>query len=201
VPAALGGLLILLAVQAVYSVGAAVASPPVEMLASARWLSAVSPVAQALSTVLVFPVLLVAAVRRVSAPPLYLCGAGLVVFAAGLAIIALSGGESAVGYYLLGAVVTGLGEAAAGAVPTAYAAVAVRGRAATLVLAGWLAVLALVRTASHALTGSTPVRIVLLVGSALLTLAAGGALLAFSPRLHCAFFDPVAPGGTDLEPS
>jgi MFS family permease len=193
VKAALGGVGILLAAEAVFTVGASMTSPPYEMLRTARleWLFAITTLAAFVASICLFGLLLVATLQRWSLPPLYLYGAGLVVFGLGLGVIAA--GSSSVAIYALGASVSGIGEAAAYGVPIAYAAIAVRGRTATLVVAGWSAVLVMVSTASSAFTYVDEVRTPLLLTCALLDLGIGAAMVVFARRLHQGFFDPPRP--------
>jgi hypothetical protein len=161
----------------------------------AEWLYSVNPAAVGLASFFVFGLLVVATVQRWSLPPLYLYGAGLVVVALGLVVIA---GSSSVVLYALGAAVTGIGQAAAYGVPVAYAAIAVRGRMATLVVGGYLAVLVVVSGASNAIGSFEGLRTPVLVTSALLDLGIGAALLVFARSLHREFFDRSGGGPRNL---
>jgi hypothetical protein len=188
------GLSILLAAEAFFAVGANGVSTPYHLLrdstaADAARLFAVNPAAMALASIFVLVFLVVAANKMWSLPPLYLYGAGLVVFGFGLVLIA--GGKS-VAPYVLGAVLTGIGESAVYAIPIAYAASVVRGRAANLVVAGWSSVLLLVTNISSAVAYVELLRLSLLTLSASLTMLAGTAILATARRFHRTFFHPAA---------
>ncbi len=184
-PVALGGLALLLGADTVCWMGAGVSLPPAELYrgTSGVWISMVGPGATLAASAIVFALLLVASIKRWSMPPLHVYGAGLVVVALGLVPIALAGSSSA-GLYAVGAAISGLGEAGATGIPLAYAAIAVRGRAATLVVAGWMTVTLVLSVASASLAGIEGLRTPLLVGSAVLCLGAGAAILAFARQLH-----------------
>src|SRR4051812_42609590 len=83
-------------------------------------------------------------------------------------------------YYVVGAVITGVGEAMGASVPIAYASIAVRGRAAALVVAGWSILTLIVNLGGGALESIVTLRVPMLGICAFLCLAGGVALLALA---------------------
>jgi hypothetical protein len=192
--AAVVGVAILLGAQVVYVVGTSVTWVPPALLSGdgMSWLSRVNPVAALVASVFVFGLLLAATLRRRSLSLLSFYGAGLAVVGVGLGIVAVAGSSSAA-LYALGSAVTGSGEAAAYAIPLAYAALAVRGRTAMLVVAGFLAVLMLANTIISPLSHLEGVRTPTLVTCAILALGIAAVILVFARRLHRGLFDPPRP--------
>jgi dipeptide/tripeptide permease len=192
---ALAGLALLVVPEAVSILGTAVSEPPSSLFSGPNiaWLFSVNPAVVVLGSVVVAGLLLAAALQRSTLPPLLLYGVGLALFAVGLGITALTGVGGAF-VFALGEAVRGLGEAAMFGVPLAYAAIAVRGRAATLVVAGWFTVSALVSLVANLLGGFESLHLPLLALCAFAGLAMGAALLALGKKIHLTFFDPPAPG-------
>lgn len=195
---AFAGLAILLAPEVVSMMGRAVSEPPTSILSgpNGAWIFTVNPVATGFTALLVFAVLLVAALQRSTRPPLQLYGLGLVIFGLGLVFAGVVGvgvGGDAVGVFAVGEAVRGVGEAAMYGVPVAYAAIAVRGPNATLVVAGWLAASSVLGLITNALGAVDLLRALLLWLCVLAALGGGVALLAFGKKMHGAFFDPPEP--------
>ena len=197
---ALRGLAVLFALHVAYSIGSAfgLPLPPPSLLVDVpdlgmgdvETLMTLGEVAVVGGSVVVFVILLVAALKRSTQPPLRLAGAGLVLFAAGAGLLAA--GSSWAVLFAVGSVVAAAGGAAVSSVPIAYAAVGVRGRAATLVVAAWSCAGYLVSTLSSALGAVVGVRPLLIV-TAVLGLGAGGGLLRYAKALHRQFDPALGP--------
>ncbi|MDB4995459.1 MAG: hypothetical protein JWM74_2891, partial [Myxococcaceae bacterium] len=141
---AFAGLAMLLVVELPYSVASSLSFYPAEMAQGGAGLSRatmdiltlVNPLVVIVATVLAFALLLVATLQRWSTPPLLLYGAGVLVFAIGLVPLALA--ESSIALVLLGTAITAVGEALVAPIAISYAALAAKGRPATLVIAAWI---------------------------------------------------------------
>jgi hypothetical protein len=191
---AVAGLAILLVPQGVFLLATTLSTPPRGFLSGrdSMWLYSVNPVVVTIVSMMVFTVLLIAVLQRWTLPPLLIQGAGLVIFSLGLIPIAFAG-TSSVALYALGEAITGVGEPPVFAVPVAYAAIAVRGRAAALVVAGWLSIVLVMSMLGGTLNSMEVLRTPLLGLCALLGLGGGAALIAFARTMHRTFFDPPQP--------
>jgi MFS family permease len=147
------------------------------------WLSIATTATSFLAAVVVFAVLGVAFRRRASWPPLLAFGAALAVTGIGVAARSMSPSFAALA---VGELLVSTASTATWSVPVAYAAVAIRGRAATLVVAGWyaltFAVTTLATPKAHGIDGTLAI-----VGA--LSIGAGLALLKYGRALHARFFD------------
>jgi hypothetical protein len=186
-PRALAGLGKLLGLQVGVVLMEALTSPPGALRASAStastaWLYALPAAVVVLGSGLTLGVLVVMSIQRSSWPPLLLQGGAMVVFALGLVPLAMT--STSMATFGAGTLLTGLATTAATCVPLAYAALALRGRAATLVVAGWLAIEAVVGQGGTILNFIEPARVPLLVAGALLCLGGGVVLLRFGRTLH-----------------
>jgi hypothetical protein len=179
------GMAILLAAYLPFVLGFSCTTSPRALGVSATWLYSVRSTAAGAASLLAFSLLLAAALKRWTVPPVLLYGAGLLVFALGLVPIAAGGGSAAI--FALGVIVTAAGGVCVDAVAVAYAAIAVRGRAAALVVAAWYLVFRMVATVSPPLAMMDGLRTPLCWISALLCAAAGAALLARGRALHRLF--------------
>jgi len=187
----LEGMAILLVPQAAYWVGSSLGLPPSSLDTKASTLGILLALANVVgfcASVVVCAILAGAPLGRGTKPPLLFCGAGLLVFASGLGLLAA--GSSSVVLFAVGSAVAGAGGAAVSSVPIAYAAIAIRGRAATLFVAGWSVVGALVSPLSTGLGNLDGVRTPLLAVTAALCLSAGVGLLRYGRQLH-RYFDPA----------
>lgn len=189
------GLAILLVPQAVYWIGKAVSRPSGTVEDDIHFVQ-MTLIASLVVSLAVFALLRAAVLRALPRPPIQLHGVGLLVFAAGLLLIVLAGTSSGT-LLTFGAVLTGAGGAVAAGVPLAYAAIAVRGRVATLVVAGWSIVGSLAGTAGAALGAEKALRGPVLWLSALLCFSGGAALLGLGRALHRRCFDPAPPPTVD----
>jgi hypothetical protein len=198
--ATLGVIALLLLIQAAVTVGTTASLPSVPF-SRRTWVYYLNPYALIVASFVVSGLLATAAVGRWSRPPLHLYGVGLVVLALGLFSIACAE-DSSGGLHAVGSVFTGFGEAAAFAVPIAYVAMAVRGRAAALVVACWQAAITLVTTGGSVLAASDALRTPGLIACGILTLGAGAALLVFGRRVHDGFFrSPRTPSDPGASPA
>ena len=195
VTAALTGLALLLVPAAASGLGNALSwVPPASRVSSYMvWMYAVTAVMSTVASIAVFLVLLVAVVRRSTTPPLLLLGAGLVVAAIG----AMAFGASSIGgpwLWTAGSALLAVGGAAAWSIPVAYAALAVRGRAASIVIAGWLVISHVMGNVGGMLVAFPGLQSPIAGLAGLLGLGCGAVLLARGRRLHFRFFDVAVPG-------
>jgi hypothetical protein len=176
----------LLLIEAVAKVGTTVSVPRVPFPAES-WVSLGTALAGFVVLGFVSGLLVTAAVKRWSRPPLHLYGVGLVVLALGLYAIACDE-DSSVALYVAGSAFTGFGKTVGFAVPIAYVAMAVRGRAAALVVAGWEFAFTLMGTGAGVVAGLDPPRTLTLVVCGMLTLGAGAAFVTYAREAHDRFF-------------
>ncbi len=137
-----------------------------------------------------FATLVVAARRRGPLPPILLYGAGLAMVGPGL--LAMASGASLPAYAVALALGV-IGRIVVGAVPTAYAALAVRGRARTLVVAGGSVAGVLVAGVGLAMHDANGGGDALLWSSVLVCTGGGVALLRYGRPLHQKYFEAPVP--------
>jgi hypothetical protein len=185
----LSGLAILAIGSALLSVGASFAMPPMELLTSnsigrSTWLFSINPAVVTIASLVLFVVFLIAAVSRWALAPATLYGAGVAVSGGGFLILALGGGSVAI--YVVGAVIAALGEVV---IPlgTAYAALAIRGRGAAIVIAVWMASASIMSLMSSPLAQVS--RTGTLILTSLLCLGAGVMLALKGRQIHTTYFD------------
>jgi hypothetical protein len=185
----LAGLALLFIPQAIFLLGISLPRPPYEQLSSAQsaWALSVNSVSAIFASLLVFALLLVATLQRSTVPPLLVYGVALLVFGVGL-VPAIVAGNGGLAPFVIGEAVRGLAEAALFGVPVAYAAIAMRGRIASLVVAGWLGLGVIVTMMSNVLAPFELARTIALVLSALLAVASGIVLITQGKKLHFTFF-------------
>ncbi len=145
--AALGAVALLLVPATLYTaawtlVSASVRQPAMELAVShAPWLFALEAGLTTLARIFLFVALLAMALTRASLPPLVLFGVGLGV--TGLAAVIGAAADAVSRAFFLGVFAVGLSALGRAAAPIgiAYAALAIRGRRAGFVVAGWFAAL------------------------------------------------------------
>lgn len=150
-------------------------------------LHAVNPVVVVLASLGLAIAWIVSAAGRATLVPMRVWGVGFAIAGLGMLPLAL-GSRGGTGMFLLGTVITAIGEAAIAPVVTTYAVLAVKPRAATLTVAlmglvGWL---------SHSGSAASALGIpgVLLTVGGLACLAIGVLATLFAPRIHQKLFAP-----------
>ena len=185
----LAGAMLLACLFAAFHVGEALGLPHLPELAHVN-LTLLYTMSHATSIVLCLiaaGVFLVLALLESARGPLPVFGAALALCGLGFFVRTLAGEQLA--SHVAAAGLTSFGDVAA-PIGTAYAALAVRGRASGFVLAGWFTV-ATVASMIGSPLGQTPLRTPLLVLVALVCLAAGVAVTALGRTLHRTWFDPA----------
>jgi len=174
-----------------YVIGTVLSELPSTM-ASALGRTAGGPVFFFIVLSLVSVALLAAtAVHRRAVTPLRFYGGSLVVLAPALILNAVAD-RSSVTRALISLGIMKVSEMAAASVPLAYVATVVRGRAATLVVAGWLIVPLPLSALGQMAAAQTSPASVLWIG-ALLCAGGGLVLIRLAPSLRRRYFD--RPGG------
>lgn len=194
VKTALAGLGLLFVAEAFRTLGDAMVTVPNALLARQEhlWVYGISPLMAFFASLAVFAVLAIAARKRATWPPLLLTGGGLAISAIGFLAIAVANG-GVVSLHALGAALAGIGEAPMHGVLLAYAALALRGRAAPLALAGWMAVAMLARAGIDTLGMFPGIHAPVLGLAAIGCLSAGAALFVYARKIHFRFFDAPTP--------
>lgn len=108
-------------------------------LAKASWMFSINPIVGLLMTVPAGALFFVLAIQRSAVPLTRILGAGIAVFSLGalLALLAMAT-HAGLGVWTPALAITAIGESIAFPLGITYAALAVRSRAATMVVAGWL---------------------------------------------------------------
>ncbi len=181
---ALVGVAILATASAIYAAGLVASFPARTMGALPDWIHSINPIVVVIVATIFGCIWVAGTQQRWTISPLSFYGAGIAIFAFGLFVIAISG-ESVFGN-VAGQIIAAAGESPAGTIGTAFAALAVRNRGATLVVAGWMALGSVVNMlAGSLMTASSGVVIVL----AFVLGAAGVAFAALGKRIHREFFE------------
>jgi dipeptide/tripeptide permease len=192
--------LAILAVPTMLYAGAASMSFPMQASWTAHTsaLLSINPFVVVVTSIFVAGMWIAAAALRWSLAPLTVWGIGLAIFGAGLLPTAIGVKPGAPhDIYVLGALITGMGETGVGPVGSTYAALAVRSRAATFVVACFSLTSALASW-MFARLSSSPSQWTILLALGTICLATGIAFARFGRRMHRLFFDPpvtrAAPG-------
>ncbi len=194
----IAGFALLMVPTLAYFAAISTRSPSIELLSrqGMLWILALNPAARFVTAIVAFVLLCFAVRERWTTPPLFLYGIGAVVLALGL-VPGAAADDSSVGLYAVSTVVMGAGSTFVDAVPMAYAALARRGRAATLVVAGWLVATGSCGRLLGALAALDVMRAPLLALFGLVVLVAGVAFVVLGRRLHYKYFAAPAPAERD----
>lgn len=186
----LAGAALLACVVGAFDVGQATgaAHPPEMAMENVGRLYTINAAVTMIQLAIAAGALLIGAILGWAKGPLPLFGAGLAVASLGFFVRAFSGGQFVLDVAGMG--LTAFGDMAM-PIGLAYVALAVRGRASGLVVAGWFAVPTIASLIGSPL-GYSSLRTPLLVLVGLVCLAAGGATAAFGRTLHRTWFDPPA---------
>jgi hypothetical protein len=189
--------LFLLLIPVGLSTVAAPISNPVFMDTRPMWLFAVAPIAAVLVTIAA-TIYFAAAVNRRS--PLVVGALGLCAVSLGALAVVGSNAEHDVTLAAVGVALSGAGAVVVSTIGLVFASLATRGRARTLVVSAWLAVLGVGSYVSTAIISAAP-RALLFVGIALVTGTVGILFSMYAVRIHRALFVPVEPPTPESVPS
>jgi hypothetical protein len=193
---ALTGLAILAISAAIFTLGTSIDMPPqTAAIRDMAWLYSLNPSVITIASIALFVVFLVATMGRWTMTPLLLLAIGVSVAGLGFLITAASSVAESVAVYAVGAVITGGGEATF-PIATAYAALAVRGRGAAIVVAVWFAATTVIANGANSFVGFGGARTGLLALAGLAAIAAGVAFAIKARKLQSLFDgDPLRGGG------